>query len=404
MLAKNLMVDSATIERELLRTQKIQQQTGVSVSDQQSAYSGVTTDFSAASQMAGNLNAILGGNKLSATEIFMSLTPGEVQEKVKKALEGTRMEEDLTYSGNNRNRLKARQLAIATLAKNTNMSADNVRRMYGDDAPEEGTSVQSQIAKSTHKTFEKFNGKLSESAKSIEQFAQVTQSATMKITEILKLEQRKMILQDFDSQPDSLKDLQRAAVFADSGALPEQFDGKKLIGLDTDQMTAITRLNLARRIAPKSEKEMINAMKNIFDARSPTQRKRSMAAAERLINTTTRIGRKMAIKDLLVLDKIPQTGALKAAGSGLDMEGVFRSILGNPETEDETKERKAKEKKAHDKAVKTLTSETAFRAVRSPAGSLASSQTVTPDGVTVIRNEIYLDRMKIGESLTELIG
>lgn len=404
MLAKNLMVDSATIERELLRTQKIQQQTGVSVSDQQSAFSGVTTDFSAASQMAGNLNALLGGNKLSATEIFMSLTPGEVQEKVKEALKGTRMEEDLTYSGKDRNRLKARQLAIATLARNTNMSADNVRRMYGlEDG--EAESVQGQLIKSTDKTFKQFDGNLRQSAKTIEQFAQTTQSATMKITEILKLEQRKMILKDFDQQPDTLKALQRAAVFADSGALPQQFDGKKLIGLDTDQMTAITRLNLARRIAPKSAKQIKTAMKKIFDAATPDQRERSMAAAERLINTTTRIGDKMLVKDLLIFDKLPQSGALKAAASGFDTEALFRALFGKPETEKETKERKAKEVKDQKKAVKVLKGETAFRAVRPTVGTVVAANANSPAGGTtqVIQVPVSIDGTKVAEAVATVM-
>lgn len=403
MLAKNLMVDSATIERELLRTQKVQQQTGVSVSDQQRAFSGVTTDFSAASQMAGNLNALLGGNKLSATEIFMSLTPGEVQEKVKEALKGTRMEEDLTYSGKDRNRLKARQLAIATLARNTNMSADNIRRMYGREEGEQ-ESVQGKIARSTETRFEGFNGELSKSQVEIEAFTKTLLRSQLKLSAIFDIEQRGRII----SKPTQGQAAWMGAMVAKgSGALPADISRQRVTALPTDAQMAVTELNKMRLINPTKDKAFIKIMKQIVN---PKTRPAGMSKYEEEREKPMSFdGRRMSMDEILVLDTlvgedgsigIPEKFRGKPTGT------MIKNL--NPKNDLKRKELLKKvgaDKGATMKAREAKALEAERKRYKPPADSGASNSTLDPSKsfAQVIQIPVSIDGTKVAEAVATVM-
>ena len=113
----------------------------------------------------------------------------------------------------------------------------------------------------------------------------------------------------------------------------------------------------------------------------------------------------MLVKDLLIFDKLPQSGALKAAASGFDTEALFRALFGKPETEKETKERKAKEVKDQKKAVKVLKGETAFRAVRPTVGTVVAANANSPAGGTtqVIQVPVSIDGTKVAEAVATVM-
>lgn len=403
MLAKNLMVDSATIERELLRTQKVQQQTGVSVSDQQRAFSGVTTDFSAASQMAGNLNALLGGNKLSATEIFMSLTPGEVQEKVKEALKGTRMEEDLTYSGKDRNRLKARQLAIATLARNTNMSADNIRRMYGREEGEQ-ESVQGKIARSTETRFKGFNGELNKSQVEIEAFTKTLLRSQLKLSAIFDIEQRGLII----SQPtEGQAAVMGAMVAKGSGALPADISRERVTALPTDAQMAVTDLNKMRLINPTNDKAFIKIMKQIVN---PKTRLFGMTKyKEEREKPMSFEGTRMSMDEILVLDTV--VGEDGSVGIPEKFRGKPTGIMIknlNPKNDSKRKEllkRLGADKGAtmQEREAKVLEAEK--KRFKPPAAGGASNSTIDPSKsfAQVIQIPVSIDGTKVAEAVATVM-
>ena len=254
-LAKNLMLDAGNIEAELMRTQKVEQQTGVSVQRQMASLSGVTTDFSAASSMAGNLNALLGGNKLSATELFMSLGPGEVQEKIRNALKGTRLEGDITETATDRISVKRRQLAIQTLSQNTGFTPDEVRRLYGlgaegDKGP--AGSAQAMIMATTDKTFDnvtqnsdKFGVALKQSTDSIQTFTKSVLQSQMTFRTLFDLEARRSELQ----QPgEALRAQQKLFLQKEFGTVKGIDLTDQAADLSTSEMQTLLQLSQASRI------------------------------------------------------------------------------------------------------------------------------------------------------------
>ncbi|MDB4348851.1 hypothetical protein OAA64_00845 [bacterium] len=408
MLAKNLMIDSANIERELVRTQKIEQQTGVSVSDQQRAFSGVTTDFSAASQMAGNLNALLGGNKLSATEIFMSLTPGEVQEKIKEALKGTRMEDDLTYSGDDRNRLKARQLAIATLAKNTNMSADNVRRMYGLKEGDKD-SVQGQLIKSTDKTFEQFDNGLGKASMRLDDFANMLIVTQRGLSSAFDIRARARYIDQTRKDPTGL---QQAAFMREYG-FTRGATTSAVIGADGRDRLLIAQLNELRQIESIKPEEAERLTRRILTGESGDANA-ARAQASNLINRAQNF--KRATKDIsameLQLMKSPGTAPMKRRiRAGLDTRKFADFLNFNKKTEIEIgKEGGFKNEKERKEALeKLLKKDPKPPKATKKTGASTSSTSLERAGSTAaldsrmlqVHSSIYLDSKLLGESITQ---
>ena len=408
MLAKNLMIDSANIERELVRTQKIEQQTGVSVSDQQRAFSGVTTDFSAASQMAGNLNALLGGNKLSATEIFMSLTPGEVQEKVKEALKGTRMEEDLTYSGDDRNRLKARQLAIATLAKNTNMSADNVRRMYGLKEGDKD-SVQGQLIKSTDKTFEQFDTGLGKASMGLDDFANMLIVTQRGLSSAFDIRARAKYIGQTRKEPTGL---QQTAFVREYG-FTQGASTSAVVGAQGRDRLLIAQLNELRQIESITPSEAEKLTRRILSG-DTGDANAARTEASNLINRAQKFERmKSPISATeLQLMKSPGTAPMKRRiRAGLDTRKFVEFLNFSKKTEIEIGEKggfkdEKERKKALEKLLKRVpkppeaTKKTG--ASTSSAGLERAGSTAALDSrMLQVHSNIYLDSKLLGESITQ---
>ena len=327
-LAKNLMIDSRNIERELIRTQKVEQQTGVSVGKQRAAFSGVTTDFSAASSMAGNLNALLGGNKLSATELFMSLGPGEVQEKIKEALKGTRMEKDLQSTATDRMSVKRRQLAIHTLAKNTNLQADDVRRMYGG-MPED--SVQRGIASKTDATFDS-------ATKATDKFGQTIKDTTDTlqtfVDKLLSQQGSVEALQVIRSRRDSLRapspsdvSVRATAMEALTGGalnLGKEYNYSDLIqaGTPAAEMSSITRLN---QMVTRGKIDKQTAVRLMNDTRGQTlERIKRIEDIEK--SSRPFDGEQAGPLYRYLAGKVPDLFGLRGTARGQPLSKIFNSL------------------------------------------------------------------------------
>lgn len=408
MLAKNLMIDSANIERELVRTQKIEQQTGVSVSDQQRAFSGVTTDFSAASQMAGNLNALLGGNKLSATEIFMSLTPGEVQEKIKEALKGTRMEDDLTYSGDDRNRLKARQLAIATLAKNTNMSADNVRRMYGLKEGDED-SVQGQLIKSTDKTFKQFDQGLGKASMRLDDFANMLIVTQRGLSSAFDIRARARYVDQTRKDPTGL---QRTSFIREYGFTEGATTSAAISAQGRDRLL-IAQLNELRQIRSIPPKKAAELTRRILSG-NPGDANAARTEASNLINSAQkfpRMERDISATELQLM-KSPGTAPMKRrVRAELDTKKLtsFFEFDNKNKIEIGKKGGFKNEKERKEALEKLLKKDPKPPEATRKTGASTSSTSLERAGSTAaldsrmlqVHSSIYLDSKLLGESITQ---
>lgn len=281
-LAKNLMIDSKNIERELTRAHRVEEKTGVTVSRQHSSLKGVTTDFAAASTMAGNLNSLMEGNKLSASGLFMALTPGEVLKQITDAFEGTKLEKAIQYTGSDRNQLKSRQLGIKALADNTNFTPDEIRRIFD---PSRKGSLQSKIGKQVDKDLAGVDiaPALNNTGTALQTFTATILAAQRTVESEYDRMARMNII---DRMPDSVQFGQRQRERLESGPLPDGFDRSRMASLGAGRRSVIERLNKRRQIAhsPLKMVDVADLMRRIASPNRGTSTK-AIREANDLINS-----------------------------------------------------------------------------------------------------------------------
>ena len=151
LVAKNLAYDSEMIKEQFVKMQQLSLSTGVDVGTIQSRFGKGMDTISGASQAAASINALLGTNAVSATQLLM-MPDAERAEFIRGLLkDDTALQASLSAGG------AEGKFAMQTAAEVLGMDVDTARRFI-DTGEREGAgekSVKSQVGKQVGDQFSK---------------------------------------------------------------------------------------------------------------------------------------------------------------------------------------------------------------------------------------------------------
>jgi len=135
-VAQNLMYDSATIKEEYAKLETLAQKTGLSATDLAGQFGSRMDTISGASSAASNLNAMLGRNAFSATQL-LGMTESERAEAIREAIQG-----DSNLMGDIQSGGASGKFAMISVAEALGMDRKTARRFISTG---EAGSVKSKI-------------------------------------------------------------------------------------------------------------------------------------------------------------------------------------------------------------------------------------------------------------------
>jgi len=138
-VSKNLMYDAATIQSQFVKFQVLAQKTGLEADQIANRFGSGMDTISGASGAAANINALLGRNAFSATEL-LGMEEADRAEAIRAAIQGdSQLMADIDAGG------AQGKFAMISVAESLGMGRDEARRFI--KTGEKGDSVKSKLEK-----------------------------------------------------------------------------------------------------------------------------------------------------------------------------------------------------------------------------------------------------------------
>ena len=247
-VARNLMYDSTTIRQEFVKLQTLGQKTGLTTGQLMGTFGSSMDTIGGASTAAANLNALLGSNQFSATELLM-MTEGDRAETIRqRMMDNPDLMRDIKAGG------VEGKFALISAAEAMGMDRDEARRFLM-------TGERGSVKEKKEDILE---GRFGEGSVQVKKFTDQTKSATELLAQLnkqfdlLQSEERLPFLiarrQNIDeiergSEGIMSKNLRRGARLASIGVLPGTITQAQYDAIATKQPGAITGLREAIKMA-----------------------------------------------------------------------------------------------------------------------------------------------------------
>ncbi len=214
LVAKNLSYDIGAVTDQFARMQKLSLQTGVDVSTISGQFGTGMDTISGASGAAANINALLGRNAFSATELLM-MDEATRAESVREAImNDPRLKASLAKGG------PEAKFALDTVKDILGMSRDDAKRFIttgkledADKTPtpeDKDASLKSKVGREvdvsvTQSTINKFSSTVRDVDKEFEKLVEDVKAAQLSSTERERLEFRRRKLQSQDPETEQTR-------------------------------------------------------------------------------------------------------------------------------------------------------------------------------------------------------
>lgn len=247
-VARNLMYDSTTIRQEFVKLQTLGQKTGLTTGQLMGTFGSSMDTIGGASTAAANLNALLGSNQFSATELLM-MTEGDRAETIRqRMMDNPDLMRDIKAGG------VEGKFALISAAEAMRMDRDEARRFLM-------TGERGSVKEKKEDILE---GRFGEGSVQIKKFTDQTKSATELLAQLnkqfdlLQSEERLPFLiarrQNIDeiergSEGIMSKNLRRGARLASIGVLPGTITQAQYDAIAIQQPGAITGLREVIKMA-----------------------------------------------------------------------------------------------------------------------------------------------------------
>lgn len=247
-VARNLMYDSTTIRQEFVKLQTLGQKTGLTTGQLMGAFGSSMDTIGGSSTAAASLNALLGSNQFSATELMMTLEGDRAELIRQRIMDSPDLMRDIKAGG------AQGKFALLSAAEALNMDRDEARRFLLTGERDSVKAKKEDI----------LEGRFGEGSAQMKKFTDQTKSATELLAQLnkqfdlLQSEERLPFLiarrQNIDeiergSEGIMSKNLRRGARLASIGVLPGTITQAQYDAIATKQPGAITGLREAIKMA-----------------------------------------------------------------------------------------------------------------------------------------------------------